>query len=96
MTPHFLLYSLWNVSLSHISIKPVLPFTSKDADQPTHLQSLISAFVVRCEDSILLIIVHYKCYIQDFQTLSSFCSKAGGFVLPGLKTAAHILHRVSL
>ena len=34
--------------------KPVLPYANnKDADQPAHPRSLISAFVVRCLDSII-------------------------------------------
>ena len=34
--------------------KPVMPYRkNKGADQPAHLCSLISAFVVRCLDSIL-------------------------------------------
>ena len=36
--------------------KPVLPYANnKGADQPAHPRSLISAFVVRCLDSISLI-----------------------------------------
>ena len=34
--------------------KPVLPYANnKDADQPAHLRSLISVFVIRCLDSIM-------------------------------------------
>ena len=34
-------------------IKPILPYANnKAADQPAHSRSLISAFVVRCLDSI--------------------------------------------
>ena len=34
--------------------KPVIPYANnKGADQPAHPRSLISAFVVRCLDSIL-------------------------------------------
>ena len=34
--------------------KPVLPYAkNKDADQPAHPRSLISAFGVRCLDSII-------------------------------------------
>ena len=37
--------------------KPVLPYANnKGADQPTHSHSLISAFVVRCLDSIILLV----------------------------------------
>ena len=34
--------------------KPVLPYaTNKDADQPAHQRSLISAFIVHCQDIII-------------------------------------------
>ena len=34
--------------------KPVLPYANnKGVDQPAYLHSLISAFVVRCQDSII-------------------------------------------
>ena len=37
--------------------KPVLPYTNnKDADQPAHLRSLISVFLVRCLDSIISLV----------------------------------------
>ena len=37
--------------------KPVLPYAnSKGADQPVHPRSLISAFVVRCLDSIISLV----------------------------------------
>ena len=39
---------------------------NKGADQPAHLRSLISAFVVRCLDSIIPILAISK--------VSSFCS----------------------
>ena len=40
--------------MSRIMRKPVLPYANnKDADQPAHPRSLISAFVVRCLDSII-------------------------------------------
>ena len=43
---------------------------NKGADQPAHPRSLISAFVVRCLDSIILPV---------FKPLSSFCGCAGRF-----------------
>ena len=44
-------------SVSHILRKPALPYaTNKDKDQPAHLRSLISTFVVRCLDSIIPIL----------------------------------------
>ena len=40
--------------LSHIMTKPVLPHANnKGTDQPAHPRSLISAFFVRCLDSII-------------------------------------------
>ena len=55
--------------------KPVLPnANNKGADQPVHLCSLISTFVVRCLDSISL-----SFYIQNFKALASFCGCAGRF-----------------
>ena len=39
--------------MSHIMRKPVLPYVNKDADQPAHPHSLISAFVIHCLDSII-------------------------------------------
>ena len=44
---------------------------NKGADQSAHPRSLISAFVVRCLDSIIPL---------DFKTLASFCGCAGRFV----------------
>ena len=42
---------------SHVMRKPVLPYANnKGADQPAHLSSLISAFVVRCLDSIISLV----------------------------------------
>ena len=61
--------------MSHIMRKPVLPnANNKDADQPAHLRSLISAFVVRCLDSIIT-----SFYIRNFKPLPSFCGWAGQF-----------------
>ena len=40
--------------MSHVMRKPIMPFANnKGADQPAHPRSLISAFVVRCPDSII-------------------------------------------
>ena len=52
-----------------------MPYANnKGADQPAHLCSLISAFVVRCLDSIISI-----SYIQRYMALASFWSWAGRF-----------------
>ena len=41
--------------------KPVLPYANnKDADQPAHLRSLISVFVVWCLDRIIPILSIFK------------------------------------
>ena len=48
---------------------------NKGADQTAHPHSLISAFVVRCLDSIIII----TCYNQNFKPLASLCSWAGWF-----------------
>ena len=48
---------------------------NKGADQPAHSRSLISAFVVRCLDSIIS-----RFYSRNFKTLASFCGCAGRFV----------------
>ena len=40
--------------------KPVLPYSNnKNADQPAHPRSLISAFVVRCLDSVIPLLAIY-------------------------------------
>ena len=46
---------------------------SKGADQPVHLHSLISTFVVRCLSTSSF-------YIQTFKPLASFCGCTGRFV----------------
>ena len=48
--------------------------TNKGADQPAHSRSLISAFVVRCLDSLML-----SFYIRNFKPLPSFCDCADRF-----------------
>ena len=48
---------------------------NKGADQPAHLRSLISAFVVRCLDSIISLNS-----IAEISRLASFCGCAGRFV----------------
>ena len=51
-----------------------MPYANdKGADQPAHMRSLISAFVVHCLDST------YTCYSQSFKTLASLSSWAGWF-----------------
>ena len=53
-----------------------MPYANnKGADQPAHLRSLISAFVVRCLESIIPQVF----YIQNFKPLPSFCGSAGRF-----------------
>ena len=47
---------------------------NKGADQPAHPHSLISAFVVRCLDSIISLDS-----IAEISTLASFCICAGRF-----------------
>ena len=47
--------------------------TNKDAAQPVHPHSLISAFVVRCLDNTS------SFYTRNFKTLPSFCGCAGQF-----------------
>ena len=47
---------------------------NKGADQPAHPRSLISAFVVRCLDSVMSSFCN-----QNFKPHSSFCSWAGQF-----------------
>ena len=43
--------------MSHVMRKLVLPYANdKGADQPAHPRSLISAFVVRCLDSIIPVV----------------------------------------
>ena len=43
--------------MSHVMRKPVLPCANnKGSDQPAHPHSLISAFVVRCLDSIISLV----------------------------------------
>ena len=48
---------------------------NKGADQPAHLRSLISAFVVRCLDSIISLDS-----IAKISTLANICGWAGQFV----------------
>ena len=51
-----------------------MPYASnKGADQPVHPHSLISAFVIRCLDSIS------RFYTRNFKPLASLCSWAGRY-----------------
>ena len=61
---------------------------NKGADQPAHLHSLISAFVVRCLDSNNI----SRFYSRNFKTLACFCGCTGRFV-SGLigNTRRHLL-----
>ena len=43
-----------------------MPHANKGADQPAHLHSLISTFVVQCLDSIIS-----TCYSRNFKTLAN-------------------------
>ena len=53
-----------------------MPYANnKDADQPVHLWSLISIFIVRCFDSIMPLATFY---IRNFKLLASFCSYQAG------------------
>ena len=55
--------------------KCVMPYANnKGADQPAHPRSLISAFVVRCQDRMV-----YSLYIRNFKILAGLCSWAGQF-----------------
>ena len=51
----FIVWSLWGVTkYDHVMRKPVYAYANnKGTDQPAHSCSLISAFVVRCLDSII-------------------------------------------
>ena len=54
--------------MSHVIRKPVLPYANnKGADQPAHPRSLISAFVVRCLDSMIPVLAISK----KFKTLAA-------------------------
>ena len=45
------------LQMSHVMRKPVLPYANnKGADQHAHPRSLISAFVIRCLDSIMSLV----------------------------------------
>ena len=57
--------------------KPILPYAdNKGADQPAHLHSLNSAFVVRCLDSIIPLVSkseissHYLASVAAYAGLS--------------------------
>ena len=45
-------------------------YEQKGADQPAHLRSLISAFVVSCLDSIIAILA-----VAEISRLASLCSQ---------------------
>ena len=51
-----------------------MPYANnKDADQPAHLQSLISAFVIRCLDSIVPVVA----ISEILRLLASIAEQAG-------------------
>ena len=61
-------HNIWNQ-------RKLMPYANnKGADQPAHLRSLISTFVVRCLDSIIFLF-----YIRNFKHLASCCGCAGQF-----------------
>ena len=70
---HFRIHQLiWASSWENL----FMPYrNNKGADQPAHLRSLISTFVVCCLDSIIS-----SFYIWYFKPLASLCSWAGQFV----------------
>ena len=56
--PTHFIHIPYKLHLSHVMRKPVLPYANnKGPDQPAHPRSLISAFVVRCLDSIIPLLV---------------------------------------
>ena len=64
---------IFGLHMNHAMRKPLMPYANnKAADEPAHLRSLISVFVVHCYDT-------YSCYIQNFKTVSTFCSWADRF-----------------
>ena len=70
--------SRYSIIEPHHQKTKFMPYTNKKgADLPVHPHSLIGAFVVRCIESIILLVS--GCYIQNFKTLASFCSWAGRF-----------------
>ena len=74
---HFVCCQDSAIPMSYIMRKPVLPYANnKGADQSAHPRSLISAFVIRCLDSIIPLVSIYR----NFKPLSSFRGCAGWFV----------------
>ena len=62
--------------MSHVMRKPVYAICdNKDADQPVHLCSLISVFVIHFLDRI----ISTEWYILNFKTLASLSCWAGRF-----------------
>ena len=67
MTASIFYFIGFNLKLTHVMRKKNLfmPYANnKDADQPAHPRSLISAFVVRCLDSIIPVV-----YISEIASL---------------------------
>ena len=62
----------------HEKMCPMSYANNKGADQSAHPRSLISAFIVRCLDSIISL--DSAEYSQNFKTLASFCGCVGQFV----------------
>ena len=72
---YFLLQVKSKIPLSHIMRKPVLPYANnKGADQPAHLRNLISAFVIRCLDSIISLV---SILAISWLSLASLAAQAG-------------------
>ena len=49
-----IVHQIFQLNMSHVMRKLLKPYgNNKDSDQPAHLRSLISIFVVHCLDSII-------------------------------------------
>ena len=54
-------YSCTDFNMNHVTDSRENPYANnKGADQPAHFHSLISAFVVRCLNSIISILAKFK------------------------------------
>ena len=65
---------------------------NKGADQPAHPRSLISTFLVRCLDSIIIFISRF--YSRNFKTLANFCGAQAGLCLAWSETPEDMFCRV--
>ena len=82
--------------------KPVLPYANnKGADQPVHAHSLISAFVIRCLDSIISLVSISKIsslqlvYVAEQAGLSHIWSQTT-FSRDEARISGHLLYLFSL